>query len=186
MSINLSYRRLSQSELQEVLDGVPTAYKKWFGPLDLTTDDADDEFERMHEWLDASGQYLSITNAWQAIHFLLTGEFCFQGDSQTPPPLGNVVMGGTPTDIKTTYGVAYYLTPQEVADAAHVLEPLPIETLAPRYDAARFREAEIYPGHENWDDDGMEDYGVDTDYENLRAFFLLAARENQAMFLASY
>jgi len=184
MSINLSYRRLPQSELQQVLDGVPAAYKKWFGPLDLMADDVDDEFERMHEWLDASGQGLSITNAWQAIHFLLTGEFCFQGASQTPPPLSNVVMGGTPTDIETTYGVAYYLTPEEVAEVARVLEPLLLETLASRYDAARFREARVYPGYDNWGDDGLARYGIGTDYENLRAFFLLAARENQAMFLA--
>ncbi len=183
MSINFSYRRLSQGELDELLAGSAEIYKKWFGPADLGADDVDDEFEALYERLEQSKQYLDINNTWQAIHFLLTDEFCFQGQSQTPPPLRNVVMGGVPTDIETTYGVAFYLTAPEVAEAAKGLEPLTVEEMAPRFNAKAFREAKVYPGNERWQNDDFEEFA--TEYENLRGFFLVAARENQAMLLAS-
>ncbi len=182
MSINFSYRRLSQSELDDLLAGAPASSEKWFGSTSVELGD-DDEFEALYQRLEKSGQYLDISNSWQAIHFLLTNEFCFQGNSQTPAPLKNVVMGGTPTDIETTYGVAYFLTPPEVAEVARALEPLSVEVVAPRYDAKAFREARVYPLYERWKDGDFERFR--TEHEQLREFFLVAALEQQAMILAS-
>ncbi len=179
MSINFSYRRLSQSELDDLLAGSTEIHEKWFGSLELDYD----EFAAYKQRLKKSGQYLDINNTWQAIHFLLTNEFCFQGQSQTPAPLGNVVMGGTPTDIKTTYGVAYFLTPSEVAEVARALEPLSVEVVAPRYDVKAFRNAQVYPHNERWEDDDFEEF--ENEYERLRGFFFVAALEQQAMILAS-
>ena len=124
MSINQSYRRLSQNEAQEILDGVPATRRRWFGsPLEeLVTEDDDTRYDQWLNELEASAQYLDINNTWQAIHFLLNGEFCFQGDSQIGGPLKNVVMGGAPTEIETTYGVAFYLSAPDVAAVAEALQ----------------------------------------------------------------
>ncbi len=184
MSINQSYRRVSSAELDGLLAGSADLLEKWFGETSAGMDDYD-AYAVSLRVLEESGRYLDITNSWQSIHFLLTGEFCFQGGSQVPAPLKNVVMGGTPTDIETTYGVAFYLTPAEVAEVARALEPLPVEVVAARYDAKAFREAQIYPANERWNDDGIEDYGINRDYENLRAFFIVAAQEGQAMLIGA-
>ena len=181
MGITFSYRRLDQSEAQEVLDGNPSLLAKWFGP-DFREDDGD-ELEDWREWLYDSEQYLDILKSWQAIHFLLTGEACSQGESQIEGPLRNVVMGGAPTKIETIYGVAYYLTPDEVKEVAVTLKPLTVGTVMPRYDAGMFRQAEIYPLRERWDGDGWKRFI--RDYEQLRAFFAVAACEQQAMFLTA-
>ena len=182
MSINQSYRRMSQSEAQEILHGVPATFARWFGPhFDDFVGEGFDNYLAWHRELEARESYLDINNTWQAIHFLLTGEFCFQGESQIEGPLQNVSMGGAPTEIETTYGVAHYLSAADVAAVAAALEPLTVEAVAPKYDAAAFRAAQIYPHNERWKDEYLDEFTGE--YERLRAFFLIAAREKQAMFV---
>ncbi len=173
------------SEAREVMDGVPATFARWFGPpLDDFAGAEFDKYLAWHENLQAIENYLDINNTWQAIHFLLTGEFCFQGESQIEGPLRNVVMGGAPTEIETTYGVAHYLSAQDVAGVAAALEPLTVEAIAPRYDAAAFRRAQVYPLRDRWSqENGLRQFIGE--YARLRAFFIAAAAENQAMFTAS-
>ena len=185
MGITFSYRRVNQSEAQKILEGNSSLLAKWFGP-DFREDDGGGH-DRWFEWLQESEQYLDILKSWQAVHFLLTGEVCSQGKSHIEGPLRNVVMGGTPTNIETIYGVAYYLTSAEVAQVAAALEPLTTEVVSPLYNANAFRQANVYPLRERWSNDGSQ-HGLQRfihDYERLRAFFLSAAGENQAMFLTA-
>ena len=182
MSINQSYRRLSQNEAQEIWDGVPATFAQWFGPrFDDFVGEGFDNYLEWHKNLEADECYLDINTTWQAIHFLLTGEFCFQGESQIEGPLKNAVMGGAPTDIKTTYGVAHYLSAPDVAAVAAALKPLTVEAISPRYDAAAFRQARVYPLRERWEDDDLDEFIGE--YEQLRAFFIAAAAESQAIFI---
>lgn len=184
MGVTFSYRRLQQSEAQETLDGNPLLLEKWFGPdFEEENEEEESKFDNWFEWLQGSEQYLDIFKSWQAIHFLLTGEVCVQGESKLEGPLKNVVMGGTPTEIETIYGFAHYLTPTEVAEVAAVLGPLTAEIVASRYSAKAFRESSIYPLSERWGNDNWR--GIILNYKRLRAFFLSAARENQSMFLAA-
>ena len=177
MSINQSYRRVSQVEAQEITDGAPAIIRQWFGPPaeELLTEQDDERNEAWLAQLEQSAQCLDINTTWHAIHFLLNGSSHVEG------PLQNVTMGGAETDIETVYGVARYLSAPDVAATAAALEPLTVEAVTPRYDAAAFRAARVYPHDERWEDDDLDEFIGE--YEQLRAFFLAAAREDQAMFI---
>ena len=184
MSINQSYRRVSQTQAREILDGVPATRAQWFGePDDPGNENQIADWIAAQTELEQRPEYLDINTTWQAIHFLLTGEFCFQGQSQIEGPLKNVTMGGAPTAIETTYGVAHYLDAPAVAAVAAALEPLTVEAVSPLYNAAAFRAARIYPHNERWQDDDLDEFLGE--YEQLRAFFSAAALGNQALFIAS-
>jgi len=77
----------------------------------------------------ADASVLDIDKDWQAVHFLLTGEFCFAGESKLPAPLCNVVMGGTETKWKSTYGKIRILSRQEVHEVAEALKDISRESL---------------------------------------------------------
>ena len=177
MSINQSYRRVSQSEAQQVTDGDPATIRRWFGPPaeELLTEEDDERYAAWLEELEQSAQYLDINTTWQAIHFLLNGSSHAEG------PLQNVTMGGAQTDIETTYGVARFLSAPAVAATAAALKPLTVEAVTSHYDAAAFRAARVYPHDERWEYDDLDEFIGE--YEQLRAFFLAAAREDQAMFV---
>ena len=92
-------------------------------------------------------------------------------------------MGSAPTHIETTSGVTHYLDALDVATVAEASQPLTVEATAPLYDAQMFREARVYPLRDRWKDDDWKEFI--REYEQLRAFFIAAARENQAIFVAS-
>ena len=68
----------------------------------------------------ADSTVLDIDKHWQAVHFLLTGEFCFAGESRSPLPLCNVVMGGTETQweskhpqARASLGAAFFVAKKD-------------------------------------------------------------------------
>src|ERR1700759_548642 len=85
----------------------------------------------VNERLEGIGEYLEIYNEWQSIHYLLTGKVEWD-NTMVPPPLGNVVMGGTNTPYEATYNYVRYLTPQEVSDVAKALSDISPEELRRR------------------------------------------------------
>lgn len=177
MGIEASYRRLSPAEFQQLRDD-PAQADIYFG-----LDEEDDEkicayFDRLR----ASNRYLDIDKSWHALHFLLTGE-AVMDKTQVAPPLGNVVLGGTPTEWEATYGVVRYLTPQEVKEVAEALEKISEAELRHRYDPKAFLVADIYPAGEAWDGTGIEEL-VDV-FGQVRDFFLEAAREGNVVLLSS-
>jgi Domain of unknown function (DUF1877) len=56
--------------------------------------------------------------------------------------MGNVVMGGTETQIDTTYGKVRFLKPEEVREVANALSQISVKDLRARFDPIAFTEAE--------------------------------------------
>src|SRR5207237_400765 len=127
-------------------------------------------------------RFLDIDKEWQALHFLLTGR-AEMDTTNVPPPLGNVVLRGTPTKWEATYGMVRYLTPQEVEHVALALSSLDEGELRLRLDPAAFQAANIYPGGEVWDTSALE--GLLKTFGRVRDFFSAAAREGEAALLWS-
>src|SRR5437868_5943078 len=99
MSITASYRRLPPEEFEQLRADSKLA-DAYFG---FNLEDEEDIFA-WADSLEASGRYLSIDKMWHGLHFLLTGSNAMDG-TDVPPPLDNVVMGGTDTDWEATYGM---------------------------------------------------------------------------------
>lgn len=159
MSMIANYLRISPEQL-EALRKEPSAI------MDLLDPD-----DRGH----AEGAHLDIDKAWQAIHFLLTGD-PWEGKL----PLRNAVMGGAALGEEDVgYGPARGLTPAEVRSVSVVLASISGERLGARFDASKFAEAEIYPSGWSADDQAF----IVQHYEALRAFFAEAARAGDAMVL---
>ncbi|UQU66563.1 YfbM family protein [Couchioplanes caeruleus] len=119
---------------------------------------------------------LDLDKAWHGIHFLLT-----RSAWKTTPGAGEAVLGGDPVGEDTGYGPARLLTADRVAAVAAGLRDLDAAALRTRYDAAALEEAEIYPGI--WDADDVFETYLGPNADQLRAFYLAAARENQAVLL---
>ena len=67
---------------------------------------------------ESSDRYLSIGTDWHALHFLLTGDGELKPHPLPPPPLGNVMHGGTETQWSCS---VRSLAPDEVRAVADAL-----------------------------------------------------------------
>ena len=156
MSMIGNYRRISESELQE-LTARPEELSSFLDPEDRRNDES----------------YLHIDKTWHIIHFLLNGEAWTGGW-----PLMGVVLGGTQiSEEDVGYGPARYLTAKEVQDIAAALNTIPPDELWSRFRIDAVREARIYP--EGWNSEDR-DYVVGY-YSQLRDFFAKAARSGECM-----
>ena len=124
---------------------------------------------------------VGIDQAWDGLHFLLTG-LSLTDTVPSPPPLGNVVQGGTPTEWEATFGTVRYLTPQEVKAVSFALDQITEADLRTRYSPKTFRRAGIYPGGEVWDESGIE-YLLEV-FSKVRDFYSAAAREGDVVLLS--
>jgi hypothetical protein len=66
-------------------------------------------------------------------------------DPLPPPPLGNVVLGGTDPQWPCTCAQVRLLTPDEVRAAADALSKISVGELRARFTVASFNAAQIYP-----------------------------------------
>ena len=151
MGMYATYRRIRPAELEAMVAGAseqPYLFE-WF-PEPYTLEGL--EAER------AAGKVFRLEKEWHALHFLLTGDASLEPPSPVPPPLGNVVQGGTPTPLEATYGPVRYLRTQEVREVADALGAIPVEELQRRFNAQIFNEREIYPmpGPGGWDEEDLE------------------------------
>jgi hypothetical protein len=140
-----------------------------------------DAFDRLvNERLEGRGEYLEIDNEWQAIHYLLTGKV--EWDNTTvPPPLGDVVMGGTDTPYEATYNYVRYLTPPEVSEVAKALSGISPEELRKRNANATEKTYKNAAPIE-WDDEYWEFIlGL---YKQMRAFFAAASAAGEVVILS--
>jgi hypothetical protein len=186
VGITATYRRVSTADLKR-LEADRRYAARYFGTSIESALQAFMQLQPSDEApsLDASAadeSVLDIDKDWQAIHFLLTGEFCFAGESKTPPPLGNVIMGGTETKWEATYGRIRLLSPQEVRDVAEGLQGIAREGLVDRLDAEEFNRHKVYPARDRWDAEELE--GLLDVYDRIKAFFLLAAANRQAVLIS--
>jgi hypothetical protein len=183
MSIEASYRRITVNEFAR-LQRDRKAADAFFG---LNLDDLDDPdklLARMRE-LESSDRYLGIGKDWHALHFLLTGDGELRPHAPAPPPLGNVVQGGTETKWECTYGNVRSLAPEEVKRVAEALEKISVEELRSRFSVASFNAAQIYPHGRRaaWTEDEAE--SVFESYPLVVEFFQAAARDGEMILLSS-
>jgi hypothetical protein len=183
MSIEASYRRVTSEELAK-LQADPKAASSFFG---TNLDDMDDPgalFARMQEQ-ESSDRYLGIGTDWHALHFLLTGDGELKPHPLPPPPLGNVVQGGTETEWDCTYGKVRSLAPDEVRAVADALSKISVGELRSRFSVASFNAAQIYPhGRQTrWTDDEIE--SAFEIYPRLVEFFAAAAQAGDMVLLSS-
>jgi hypothetical protein len=180
MGMEASYRRIDAAEwdkLQQLL--------KSYSALD-----GEDRYEAYASIADSdelrsSDRYLTIDKDWHALHALLTGEFSKPSNIQpVPPPLGNVVMGGTETPIDATYGKVRFLTPEEVREVTDALSQITVQEPQARFDPIAFTAAEVYPNPRpgGWDIEQLE--SLLWVYPQLVGFFRDAAREGNVVLLS--
>ncbi len=150
MSINAKYRRITPQELAAFRRD-PSSIAAFFGTdkFDNMPDDEDfDEEAYLAEPspVDDPERLFDLTNSWQAVHYLLTGEITFASQSAVPPPLVYVVMGGTPiSEVDVGYGPPRFLTPEQVKESADALRELAPEDLRGRFDVEVYNAAGGYP-----------------------------------------
>jgi hypothetical protein len=165
MSLIGNYLRITPSELRRLI-GQPATL------VDLLTRVLDSEDGDVP----ADGRWLEIDEAWQGIHFLLTGR-----PTGGRRPLADAVLGGTPIGEELGYGPARYLDPKQVKSVAHALAKLDEEEFRSRFDAEKLRSAGIYPC--SWDN-GEDDIDYLADYyTQLVDFFRQVAEAGDAMLM---
>jgi hypothetical protein len=138
MGIEASYRHIDAAEwdqLQQLQLSYPTL----------------DGFDRYEAYaciadsdeLRSSDRHLTIDKDWHILRVLPTGEISNPSNiPPVPPPMGNVVMGGTEMPIDATYGKVRFLKPEAVREVANALSQISVKDLRARFDPIAFTEAE--------------------------------------------
>lgn len=183
MSIEASYRRVTPDEFTR-LQGDAKAAESFFGTSLEDLDDPEKLLARMQEQ-ESSDRYLGIGTDWHALHFLLTGDGELKPHPLPPPPLGNVVQGGTETEWPCTHGQVRSLTPDEVRAVADALTRISVRELRSRFSVASFNAAQVYPHgrRARWTDEDAET--VFEIYPRVVEFFQSAARDGDMILLSS-
>ncbi|WP_165071335.1 YfbM family protein [Paludisphaera rhizosphaerae] len=180
MGIQASYRRITPSEWEKIQsltmkDATPPGYDVEEAYLEFACSDE----------LMSSDRYLSIEKEWHALHTLLTGDVGDPSEIKPfPPPLGNVVMGGSETPFNSTYGSVRVLTPNEVREVAGAIKKITIDDLKSRFDPVEFTKAGVYPNPRpgGWESDQLEPLLFY--YPQLVDFFDVAAKEGDVVLLS--
>lgn len=180
MSVEQSYRRITQAELSKLL-----ADEQWalsFLGLDLQDVDAMVNYQMS---LQSSENYLSIGKDWHIIHFLLTGEHELSESYQAQTALQKAVMGGTETPYEATYGYVRYLSPDEVREIAAALAQISEDDLRAGVDFQKLNALDIYPNPRpgGWNEEEMQ--SVFFSYAEMAGFFQEAAQAGDAMLVSS-
>jgi hypothetical protein len=183
MSIEASYRRITPEEFKR-LQADPKAAESFFGTSLDDLGDPEKLLARVQEQ-ESSHRYLGIDKDWHALHFLLTGDGELKPHPLPPPPLGNVVLGGTETQWPSTYGPVRALTPDEVRAVAEALGRISVEDLRARFSVESFNSAQIYPHGRRARWTANEAESVFRIYPRVVEFFQAAARDGDIVLLSS-
>lgn len=154
-----------------------------------------EDFERLKEDPETAKLFLegesslSLEKSWHVIHYLLTDHSELGDKTFTEPPFGNVVLGGTPTQFKCSYGTVRCLMPEEVSVTVEALNSVSLESLEAKCNAESFNDAEIYPlgRRGEWDEDEIEGeiQFLRLLYPALTNFFQQAANDGDVILIAS-
>jgi hypothetical protein len=159
MSMIGNYRRLSNSELTELLSD-PTKVSDF-----LYDEQPEAKF------------HLDIDKSWQAIHFLLNNDPWEGHGALFDAVLGGEVLG----DQDVGYGPARFLTPTDVKAVADALAEISAADLLKKFDPSEFNKRDIYPP--GWTGNQVELQYLGGNYTRLANFFQLAATNGEAMLL---
>jgi len=116
--------------------------------------------------------------AWQAIHYLLTGDA--EGGEF---PEGFIVSGGSSVgNEEVGYGPARLIAAEDVNAVAEVLNKHSEETLRAAFDGPAMDRANVYP--EIWERDGEDGFDyIWENFETMRSFIQETARREQALLI---
>lgn len=153
-------KQISPSELEQI-KGKPKAV--W-----------DFIFPKSEEGL---SDFLDIDSAWQAIHYLLTGDI-WENDSI----FSDIIMGGSPIGQDEGNGPPRFLVPERVKQISEALGSVSREDLGPKFDPQTFMDADVYPF--DWDEEG-EVYVLDM-YDSLKSFYWDATEKGNAILFCIY
>ena len=119
---------------------------------------------------------VDLDKAWHAIHFLLTGS-----NGPTAAIESNVILGGKSLSTNPAYGPARLLSAPEVHQISTILERLPTQALAAKYDPRAMEVAKIYP-EGMWAREVQEalQYLLHS-YARVRSFYMAAAERGDAV-----
>ncbi len=190
-SIEVIYGRVTPEEFARLQSDVKAA-RSFFAPDPYEL--AEELRHRLEESADSEkllarkqeqeggAPYLFVGTYWHALHFLLTGDSELKPHPLPPPPLGNVVLGGTETPWPCACGHVRSFTPDEVRALADALSRISVEELRSRFSVASFNAAQIY-GRARWTDEDAE--SVFKIYPRVVEFFQSAARAGDMILLLS-
>jgi hypothetical protein len=191
MRVEAVYRRITPGEFARFQSDAKAA-QSFFNPT------PEEMFEQVRHMLEEADnpeksqagtqeqeevRILLLGTAWHALHFLLTGDGELKPRPLPPPPLGNIVQGGTETPWPCRHGHIRSLTPDEVRAAADALAGISVEELRSRFSVASFNAAQIYPYGKGWTDEAAET--VFETYPQVVKFFQAAARDGDVILLSS-
>lgn len=121
---------------------------------------------------------LDIDKAWNAIHYVLTGEADL---GKNTGPLSKAVLGGTPVSEEDVgYGPALLIEAEEVRQIARLLQPMGREAFQERFRFAEMLENEVYPMIPNEDEEGFFEYIWDY-FAAVKEFFAEAAAQGKCI-----
>lgn len=172
MGIEIKYRRIQLKDIGQLK----------YHPFGLDIKDFD-EYIAFNDNLICSDYYLNVGKDWQAIHFILTAEAAMDR-TYAPPPLCNVVLGGTKTKYSMDYGRVRYLKPGEVKEVAEALKQISLDKLKSGFVPEKFNAANIYPNPQpkGWTMKELE--ALLPTYMRLVEFFQSAAKESNFIFIS--
>lgn len=127
------------------------------------------------EEMEDSEYKLDIHKSWDAINYLLTQA------APTSPILTKAIFSGQILDEGQDmgYGPAQYLTTEQVKEISDALSNIPEVNLRRSYNASEMNAAGIYP--QSWENNKEEIDWLVKDYRKLKKFYLLAAKQAQAI-----
>ena len=189
MGIQVSYRRVSEAELDSLEASPKEALHFFFSPPGIDPDvmaailESPETMEQKQAAVLAAMQedskHVDLDKDWHALHFLLTGDNSMEPCHIEDDPLHNVVMGGHPTKIESTYGPVRCFSQVDVYDMVQALSEFTAVELRERFSAEEFNAANIYPNPRpgGWTLDEVE--GVFLLFPRLCQLFKDALKNNE-------
>lgn len=192
MGIQVSYRRLSEAALDSLEANPKEALRFLFAPPGIDPDvlaaivESPETMEQKQAAILAAMQeaskdskHLDLDKDWHALHFLLTGDNSMEPSHIEDDPLHNVVMGGHPTKLDSTYGPVRCFSQVEIYDMAQAFAEFTVEELRESFSAEEFNAAKIYPNPRpgGWTLDEVE--GVFHLFPRLCQLFKDALKNNE-------
>jgi hypothetical protein len=137
---------------------------------------------------DDAERKLDLGEAWAGLHFVLTAEVpipkqeaLLRGLSWDDDSLENVLMGGEPTKYRDSFGVARYLSTEEVARMTDKLSDLSVERFKGFYEADALMEYGIPPAI--WEDQFESRDWLARYYYQLVGFFRSASSSGDGILI---